>query len=203
MSQPETKCWRNDAVAKVTGKAKFTDDLKFANMLHAAPAYSDYVHARIVSIDTSAAEKVSGVVRVLTAKDVPGVNRFGQIVRDYRIFADDKIRYHGDVVAMVVAESREIAIHAAQQVKVNAEPLSAVLDPEAAMLPDSPLVHENHGSNVINTHVVRRGNVDEGFKQADFVIEETFQWRVWVMPVRPNWWCRSLSLGNASSRPSE
>jgi CO/xanthine dehydrogenase Mo-binding subunit len=175
MPKPETICWRNDAVAKVTGKAKFTDDLKFANVLHAAPAYSDYVHARIVSIDTSAAEKVSGVVRVLTAKDVPGVNRFGQIIRDYRIFADDKIRYHGDVVAMAVAESREIAIHAAQLVKVNAEPLSAVLDPEAAMLPDSPLVHENHGTNVINTHVVRRGNVDEGFKQADFVIEETFQ----------------------------
>ena len=175
MSKPETKCWRNDAYAKVTGKAKFTDDLKFANVLHAAPAYSDFVHARIVSIDTSAAEHVPGVIRVLTAKDVPGVNRFGQIIRDYRIFADDKIRYHGDVVAIVVAETREIAIHAAQLVKVNAEPLPAVLDPEAAMLPDAPLVHENHGSNIVTTHVVRRGNVDEGFKQADFVIEEKFQ----------------------------
>ena len=168
-------CWRNDAYAKVTGKAKFTDDLKFANVLHAAPAYSDFVHARIASIDTSAAEKVSGVVRVLTAKDVPGVNRFGQIIRDYRIFADDKIRYHGDVVAVVVAETRAIAIHAAQLVKVDAEPLPAVLDPEAAMLPDSTLVHETHGSNIVNTHVVRRGNVDEGLKQADFVIEEKFQ----------------------------
>jgi CO/xanthine dehydrogenase Mo-binding subunit len=175
MPKPETKCWRNDAYAKVTGKAKFTDDLKFANVLHAAPAYSDFVHARIVSIDTSAAEQVPGVIRALTAKDVPGVNRFGQIIRDYRIFADDKIRYHGDVVAIVVAETREIAIHAAQLVKVNAEPLAAVLDSEAAMLPDAPLVHENHGSNIVNTHVVRRGNVDEGFKQADFVIEEKFQ----------------------------
>ena len=175
MSKPETKCWRNDTYAKVTGKAKFTEDLKFVNALHAAPAYSDFVHARIVSIDISAAEQVPGVIRVITAKDVPGVNRFGQIIRDYRIFADDKIRYHGDVVAIVVAETREIAIHAAQLVKVNAEPLPAVLDPEAAMLPDSPLVHENHGSNVVNTHVVRRGNVDDGFKQADFVIEEKFQ----------------------------
>jgi CO/xanthine dehydrogenase Mo-binding subunit len=174
-SATQQKCWRNDAYAKVTGKAKFTDDLKFANVLHAAPAYSDFVHARIVSIDTSAAEKVAGVIRVLTAKDVPGENRFGQIIRDYRIFADDKIRYHGDVVAIVVAETREIAIHAAQLVKVNAEPLPAVLDPEAAMLPDSPLVHENHGSNIVNTHVVRRGNVDDGFKQADFVIENKFQ----------------------------
>src|ERR1017187_5273625 len=174
-SATQQKCWRNDAYAKVTGKAKFTDDLKFANVLHAAPAYSDFVHARIVSIDTSAAEKVAGVIRVLTAKDVPGENRFGQIIRDYRIFADDKIRYHGDVVAIVVAETREIAIHAAQLVKVNAEPLPAVLDPEAAMLPDSPLVHETHGSHIVNTHVVRRGNVEDGFKQADFVIAEKFQ----------------------------
>jgi CO/xanthine dehydrogenase Mo-binding subunit len=175
MVKPETKCWRNDAYAKVTGKAKFTDDLKFANVLHAAPAYSDFVHARIVSIDTGAAEKLAGVVRVLTAKDVPGINRFGQIIRDFRIFADDKIHYHGDVVAVVVAETREIAIRGAQLVKVNAEPLPAVFDPEAAMLPGAPLVHENHGTNLINTHVVRHGNVEEGFKQADFIIEEKFQ----------------------------
>jgi CO/xanthine dehydrogenase Mo-binding subunit len=175
MAKPETKCWRNDAYAKVTGKAKFTDDLKFANVLHAAPAYSDFVHARIVSIDTGAAEKLAGVVKVLTAKDVPGTNRFGQIIRDFRIFADDKIHYHGDVVAVVVAETREIAIRGAQLVKVNAEPLPAVFDPEAAMLPGAPLVHENHGTNLINTHVVRHGNVEEGFKQADFIIEEKFQ----------------------------
>ncbi len=175
MSKSAAKCWRNDAYAKVTGRAKFTDDLKFANVLHAVPVYSEFVHARIVSIDTAAAEQATGVVRVLTARDVPGVNRFGQIIRDYRIFADDKIRYYGDVVAVVVAETREIAIHAAQLVEVNAEALPAVLDPEAAMLPDAPLVHENHGSNIVNTHVVRRGNVEEGFKQADFVIEEDFQ----------------------------
>jgi len=171
----QQKCWRNDAYAKVTGRAKFTDDLKFANMLHAAPAYSDFVHARILSIDPAAAEQVPGVVRVLTAKDVPGLNRFGQIIRDFRILADDKIRYHGDVVALVIAETREIAIQAAQLVKVKAEALPAVLDPEAAMLPDAPLVHESHGSNIVNTHVVRRGDVEAGFHEAEFVIEETFQ----------------------------
>ena len=170
----QQKCWRNDAYAKVTGKAKFTDDLKFANVLHAAPVFSDFVHARINAIDTSAAEKVAGVIRVFTAKDVPGVNRFGQIIRDFCIFADDKIRYNGDVVAIVVAETREIAIHAAQLVKVDATPLPAVLDPEEALKPGAVLVHENHGSNLINTHVVRRGNVEDGFKQADFVIEQDF-----------------------------
>lgn len=175
MSTPRQPCWRNDAYAKVTGRAKFTDDLKFPHLLHAAPVYSDFVHARILSIDTTAAEAVPGVVQVLTAQDVPGVNRFGQIIHDYRMFADDKIRYHGDVVALVVAETRETAIHAAGLVQVHAEPLPAVLDPEAALLPDSPLVHETHGSNIVNTHVVRRGNVEDGFKRADFIIEESFR----------------------------
>ena len=175
MPELDKKSWRNDAYAKVTGRAKFTDDLKFANLLHAAPVYSDYVHAKLIAITTAEAENFPGVIKVLTAKDVPGANRFGQIIRDFRIFADDKIRYHGDVVAVVVAETREIAIRAAQLVKVNAEPLPAVLDPEAAMLPGAPLVHENHGTNIVNTHVVRRGDVEAAFRQADFVIEEKFQ----------------------------
>jgi CO/xanthine dehydrogenase Mo-binding subunit len=175
MPELDKKSWRNDAYAKVTGRAKFTDDLKFANLLHAAPVYSDYVHAKLIAITTKEAENFPGVIKVLTAKDVPGVNRFGQIIHDFRIFADDKIRYHGDVVAVVVAETREIAIRAAELVKVNAEPLPAVLDPEAAMLPGAPLVHENHGTNIVNTHVVRRGDVEAGFRQADFIIEETFQ----------------------------
>ena len=175
MPELDKKSWRNDAYAKVTGRAKFTDDLKFANLLHAAPVYSDYVHAKLIAITTAEAENFPGVIKVLTAKDVPGANRFGQIIRDFRIFADDKIRYHGDVVAVVVAETREIAIRAAQLVKVNAEPLPAVLDPEAAMLPGAPLVHESHGTNIVNTHVIRRGDVEGGFRQADFVIEEKFQ----------------------------
>lgn len=174
MSETPSKAWRNDAYAKVTGQTKYTDDLKFARLLHAAPVYSDYVHARLLGVETEDALKCPGVVAVLTAKDVPGVNRFGQIIRDFRIFADDKIRYHGDVVALVVAETRETAIRAAGLVGVEAEALPAVLDPEEALKPGAPLVHETHGSNLINTHVVRRGNVEEGFRRADFVIEEDF-----------------------------
>ncbi|MGP8199198.1 MAG: xanthine dehydrogenase family protein molybdopterin-binding subunit [Limisphaerales bacterium] len=175
MTQRESKSWRNDAYAKVTGGAKYTDDLKFSNLLHAAPVYSDFVHAKIESIITQEAEKCPGVVRVLTARDVPGANQCGQIVRDYRIFADDKIRYNGDVVAMVVAESRDIAIRASRLVRVEATPLPAVLDPEQAMASDAVLVHQNHGSNIIATHQIRRGDMEQGFGEAAFVIEEKFQ----------------------------
>ena len=89
MSAPNQPCWRNDAVAKVSGRTKFTDDLKFARLLHAAPVYSEQVHARLIRVVTDEAAKAPGVMAVLTAKDVPGTNRFGQIIHDFRIFADD------------------------------------------------------------------------------------------------------------------
>jgi CO/xanthine dehydrogenase Mo-binding subunit len=169
-----TSSWRNDARAKVTGATKFTDDLKFARLLHAVPVYSDFVHARLRAVRTEEAASVEGVVRVLTAHDVPGTNRFGQIIRDFRIFADDKIRYNGDVVAVVVAESREIALRAAALVRVDADPLPNLLDPEEALQPGAVLIHENHGTNIINTHKVRRGDIDRGFSEADVIVEEDF-----------------------------
>ena len=174
MTRVENPNWRNDAVAKVTGRSKFAGDLKFADLLHAVPAYSDFVHARILRIDTSESEKVPGVVKVLTARDIPGSNRMGQIRKDFRIFADDKIRYHGDVVALVVAESADSAERAAQLVRVEASPLPALLDPEEA-LKDAVLVHEDNGTNVIATHRVRRGDTGKGFGLADFVVEEEFR----------------------------
>ncbi len=175
MAEAATQSWRNDARAKVTGRAKYTDDLKFPGLVHAAPVYSNHVHARIRRIDTAAARKLPGVLAVLTAADVPGANRFGQIIHDLRIFADDKIRYHGDVVAMVVAESRELAVRAGKLVKVEAEELPPVLDPEAALQPGAPLVHEQHGTNLINSHQIRRGDVEQGFRAAEVVLEENFQ----------------------------
>ncbi|MFZ5432878.1 MAG: xanthine dehydrogenase family protein molybdopterin-binding subunit [Calditrichota bacterium] len=175
MAELKPKAWRNDAVAKVTGRAKYTDDLKFVGMLHAVPVYTDYVHARLLSVDTTQASQADGVVRVLTAKDVPGSCRFGQIIRDYRMLVDDKIRYHGDVVAIVVAETRAAALHGAALVQVNAAELPPVLDPRAAMEPDAMLIHEEHGSNIVNHHKVRRGTMADGWAESDFIIEQQFQ----------------------------
>lgn len=170
-----SKSWRNDSYAKVTGKIKYADDIKFPFMLYAVPVYSDFVHAKIINIDTTKAEKSDGVVKVITAKDIPGVNRWGQIIKDFQIFAEDKIFYNGDVVAVVVAETKELALKASSFVKVEAEILPSVLNPEEAMKPGSLIIHESHGTNIINHHKVRRGNTEEGFKKSDIIIEKEFQ----------------------------
>ncbi len=169
------RAWRNDAVAKVTGAARYTDDLKLPGLLHAVPVYSNFVHARIRTIRTGAAEAAEGVIRILTARDIPGANRHGQIRKDMPVLADDKIRYHGDVIAIVVARTRVQAVAAAALVEVVAEPLPAVLDPEEALRPDAVPVHEQHGSNLIHTHRVRRGDIERGFGESDFILEHDFQ----------------------------
>lgn len=166
--------WRNDAYAKVTGKAKYTDDLKMPNCLHAVPVYSDYVSAKIISIETENAAKQPGVVKVITYKDVPGSLQFGQIIKDYSIFAHDRIRTSGDVIAIIVAETRLQAIAAIPFVKLIAEELPPVLDAEEALKEGSPLVHEWHGSNIANYHCVRTGDVEIGEKEAELVIEQEF-----------------------------
>jgi len=174
MNKEAKKAWRNDAFAKVTGKAKYTDDIKMHNVLHAVPVYSDYVSARIIDIETSDAKLQPGVVTVLTYKDIPGNLQFGQIIKDYSILAHDQIRTCGDVIAVIVAESRQQAIDAIPYVKLIAEELPAVLDAEEALLEGSPLVHESHGSNIANYHCVRTGDIQKGEQEADIVIEQEF-----------------------------
>ncbi|HEX7611354.1 MAG TPA: xanthine dehydrogenase family protein molybdopterin-binding subunit [Candidatus Limnocylindrales bacterium] len=175
MDEMKDKAWRNDAAAKVTGRTRFTDDIKVPGLLYAVPVYGDFVHARLIAVDTAAAAKSRGVVRVITAKDVPGVNRCGQILKDLPVLADDKIRYNGDVVALVVAETRAQAIAAARRVRVRAEPLPEILDPDAALAPNAPLVHEAHGTNLIHRHVIRRGDAVRGFAESAHVVEQEFR----------------------------
>ena len=128
-----TRAWRNDAEAKVTGRARYTDDLEISGVLHAVPVYAEHPRARLRGVDVSQAALRPGVVRVLTAKDVPGAAVFGQIQRDYPMFVSDAIRSRGDVVALVVAKTRAEAIAAIPFVRVDAEPLPAITDPEEAL----------------------------------------------------------------------
>lgn len=166
--------YRNDATAKVTGKALYTDDIAMPAMLHAVPVYSDLPRARLISIDASEALLLPGVIAVFTHKDIPGNIRFGQIIRDYPTLVDDSVNSTGDVVALVVAETRVLALAAVPLVRVNMEPLPPVLDPEEALLPDAPILHPAHGSNIKNYHCVRRGDADAGEKECDFIVEQDF-----------------------------
>ena len=174
MKIPSGKVFRNDAYAKVTGKAKYNDDLKFFNMAHAVPVYSDYIHAENLQVDTGAAEKSAGVLKVITAADVPGSIRFGQIDQDYCMFAEKKIMFAGDVVALVVAEGRSQALSAAEKVVVSADPLPVVSDPESALSPESPIVREIKNSNLMNHHKMRRGDARQELKNCDIVLQEEF-----------------------------
>ncbi len=173
-SVTEKKAWRNDAVAKVTGRAKYADDYKFHGMLHVVPVYTDKISAKICAIHTEEATKMPGVVRVVTADDVPGNPYFGQIQRDYRVLANDRIRMQGDVIALVIAETRKEAIEAAKLVHADLEDLPVILDPEEAFKNEF-LIHPDKGTNIINHHKVRTGDAEEAFKHCDIILDEVFQ----------------------------
>lgn len=175
MVDSEKKVFRNDDVAKVTGRAKYADDYTFHGMIHAVPVYTDSVHAEIIKIDTSEAEAVDGVRKVLTWKDVPGNPAFGQINKDLYIFAKDKIRYHGDVVALVVADTREIALKASEFVHVELKELVPVLDQEKALGDNTNLVTEQYEGNKVAHHHVRRGDADKVFPTCDLIVEREFR----------------------------
>src|SRR6185295_12960451 len=131
-------------------------------------------HARIRAIDSSAALAHPGVVAVLTAADVPS-NAYGLIEQDQPALCGEKVRFEGDKVALVVAESTEAAAAGARLVTVDYEDLPAVTDPRAAMADGAPLVHEAHGGNVLFHMPIRKGDIAQGFAEADVVIEDEFQ----------------------------
>jgi CO/xanthine dehydrogenase Mo-binding subunit len=163
---------RNDALAKVTGRLKYPGDLNVPEQLYAKMAWSERPHARI-QIDTSEAEAVPGVVAVFTAKDVPH-NEFGLIFKDQPVFSSDMVRSVGDPIAMVVAETEEIAARARDLIRVEYEDLPVVTDPREAMKPGAPLIHENRDTNIFKSYRIRKGDVERGFAEADVIVEDDY-----------------------------
>ncbi|MGH6922591.1 MAG: xanthine dehydrogenase family protein molybdopterin-binding subunit [Propylenella sp.] len=176
---------RSDALGHVTGRTQYYADRTFPGMLHLKMVRSPHHHARIVSVDTSAAEKSPGVVRVLAHRDVPkNVYTILCLIQiepdDEPVLAVDKVRFKGEQVVAVIAESAAAAREAAAMVKVEYEELPAVFDVEEALKPGAPLVNEYHGQNWFNyeghnCRRVRYGDVEKGFAAADHVIEERYQ----------------------------
>ena len=186
-----TRVPRLDGREKALGRAQYVADLKLPGMAEVRFVKSPVPHARIKSIDTSAAEALPGVVAVVTHKDVPDV-RIGSIVFDLRFFAKEKVRYVGDLVAAVAAEDLETARRAVDLVKVDYEELPAVFDAEEALKEGAPELHEEYqsystvppvaepfkmmtGRNVCWKGFIKKGDVEAGLKEADHVLEDTFE----------------------------
>ncbi|MDQ4136318.1 MAG: molybdopterin-dependent oxidoreductase, partial [Pseudomonadota bacterium] len=165
---------RLDAPSKVTGKLKYAGDMTMPGMLHVKVLRSPHPHARIVSIDTSAAEAMPGVEGVITSRDVPGKDGFGVFVHDQPIMARDKVRYVGEAVAAVAAEDLLTATRALDAIKVVYEPLPGVFDPEEAMRPGAPVLHDYAPDNLVKHIPIRVGDIEAGFAAADLVVEQTY-----------------------------
>jgi CO/xanthine dehydrogenase Mo-binding subunit len=163
---------RPDAWDKVTGAARYPADLFRPGMLYAKAVFAHRPSARIRKIDASRAQAVAGVRAVLTAADVP-YNRFGLIEADQPLLCEDRVRFVGDRVALVVADTPEAAAAGAAAVRVDYEDLPPLTDPREALKPGAPRVHDDR-PNILLHQKVRRGDVEAAFAEADVVIEGDF-----------------------------
>ncbi|MBI2305269.1 MAG: molybdopterin-dependent oxidoreductase [Chloroflexi bacterium] len=159
---------------KVTGEARYIADITLPGVIQGKILRSPYPHARILNIDTSRARRLPGVRGVVTAQDTLK-RRWGAFQQDQPVLAIDKVRYVGEEVAAVAAVDEETALEALSLIDVEYEELPPVFDPEAAMEPDAPLVHEDKERNIAMRINVERGDVAQAFAHAHCVVEEAFQ----------------------------
>jgi CO/xanthine dehydrogenase Mo-binding subunit/aerobic-type carbon monoxide dehydrogenase small subunit (CoxS/CutS family) len=166
---------RVDAKDKVTGAALYAEDIKMPGLLFAAIVRSPHPHARVLSVNTRPAMQLSGVIRVLTAADIPGCNDLEGYSRDEHLLAAPgaSVRMTGDAVALVVAETLEIARAATSAVHVEYEPLPHTYDALEAISPDASQIHQ--GGNVLNSETIRHGDLDEAMSGADLVLETHYR----------------------------
>ncbi|MFQ5914864.1 MAG: xanthine dehydrogenase family protein molybdopterin-binding subunit, partial [Nitrospinota bacterium] len=162
-----------DSKEKVTGAANFVADLKIPRIREAALLRSPLAHAGILNIEKSRAERLPGVRAVLTGEDTPK-NLWGQTIQEHYLLAVGKVRFIGEEVAAVVARNASTAQEALELIKVDYEPLPALLEPEDAMRPDAPQIHEGR-SNVALDVDITRGDVEAGFRAAHLIHEDTYQ----------------------------
>lgn len=164
---------RVDAYAKASGAHLYPSDVTVDNMLWVQVLRSVHPHARILSLDTSAAAVLPGVACVLTAKDIPGEKRFGLLVHDQPILCDERVLYIGDAVAVVAAETDDLARQARDLIRVAYEPLPPVTDARQALEPDAPHLHPN--GNLAGELHLGHGDVEAGFAEADFIFESSYR----------------------------
>lgn len=165
---------RPEARAKVTGEAIFTDDLKFEGMLHGRTKRAYIPHGFVRNIDISKAKMLPGVRAVLTAADIPGEHNHGLVIFDWPVLVGvgERIRYQGDAVAIVAADTREIANQALALIEVEYEELPVISNAVQARQPQTEQIHAN--GNLLKHIKIRKGDMDAGFAQSDIILEHTF-----------------------------
>jgi CO/xanthine dehydrogenase Mo-binding subunit len=164
---------RLDALGKVLGLPLYTSDIAPRDALKVKVVRSTIPHALIKRVDIEPAKRVRGVLAVLTASDIPGINEAYALLPDRPLLATTKVRCQGEALVIIAAEDSETAEEAADKISVEYERLPAVTSPVEAMKPDAVRVHES--GNVAKYLRVRKGDVNEGFRQADVIIENTFE----------------------------
>lgn len=164
---------RLDGIERATGALRYTADLNRPGQLYGRVLRSRYPHAEVLSIDTSEARRAPGVVAVFTAGDVPGRKHFGELIADQPVLAVDRVRYVGDAVAVVYAETEAQAAAALDLIRVEYRELPVVDSPEVALAPGAPQVHEK--GNLLKEVHIRKGDVAAGFAEADIIVEGTYR----------------------------
>jgi len=158
----------------LTGSAHYLDDLKMEGLLVGKILYSEYPCALIKSIDTSKAKELPGVVAVITHEDVPGENNFLLQEPDQPVLMKDRVNYLGDAIAAVAAETEDAARAALDAIQVDYEPLAGTFDIDTALEDGADQVLPGY-ENIIPANLYERGNLEEGFQEADVIIENTYQ----------------------------
>jgi CO/xanthine dehydrogenase Mo-binding subunit len=154
-------------------------------MIHAKVLRSEHAHARIISVDTSAAAAMPGVLATLIGKEIPR-NSFGPTLQDQPVLADDVVRHRGDGVAAVAAVTEQLAADALEKIKVVYEPLQPVFDPLEALEDDAPRIHGGD-TNIYASKVIKKGDVEKAFAEADHIFERRFQTQmVEHVPLEPH-----------------
>ncbi len=182
---------RTDAKEKVTGTALYIDDLRFPRTLHLKVLRAGVPHARIKSIDTTEAESIEGVYKIIS-RNTDGVDKtllYGTCIFDQPVMAIDKVRHPGEVVAAVIAETEKKAHDAIKKIKVELEELPFILDPIDAISSDAPLIHDRNGeykhlptfvsipgTNIFYNYHLKKGNYENVFQEVDVIVEDEFEY---------------------------
>jgi len=180
-SQVGKSLTRTDAPGKAMGRTPYAGDYVMPGMLHAKVLRADIASARLKRLDVSKARALPGVVCVLTAADmpdrtiatdIPGQTGRDRLKTEQQILIKERVRYFGEPLALIAAESADIAEKARRLIEFELEPIPGVYSPEEALAPGAPVVQGT--DNVVSTHKIRKGDTDAGFAEADMIVENTY-----------------------------